>query len=226
MALFKDRSEAGKELAKRLDAYSGKKDTIVLALPRGGVPVAYEVARALHLPMDIIIVRKLGVPGNRELAMGAIASGGIRIINYDIVRLLNISQFAIDAVSQEEQEELERREKSYRGGWPPLDLDGRTVILVDDGIATGATIRAAVEALKRRGARRIVVAVPTASTDACNVLRDEVDDLICLTTPDPFIAVGRWYEDFSQTSDEEVSNLLAKAAQNQCAATAQRDRIH
>lgn len=216
MALFKARSEAGKELAKRLEAFAERKNTIALALPRGGVAVAYELAKALQIPRDVIIVRKLSVPGNRELAMGAIASGAVRIINYDIVRLLNISQFAIDAVIQEQQEEIEQREKEYRGGWPPLELDGRTVILVDDGIATGATVRAAVEALKRRGAGRIIVAVPTASTDACNLLGEEVDDIVCLTTPEPFIAVGRWYEDFSQISDEEeVTNLLAKAAQDQ-----------
>lgn len=198
--------------------YADQEGVVVLALPRGGVPVAYPVAKAIHAPLDIIIVRKLGVPGNRELAMGAIASGGVRIINHDIVRLLNISQFAIDAVAAEEQREIERREQLYREGWPALDVHGRTVIVVDDGIATGATMRAAVRALKERHARHIVAAAPTAAPDAHKMLQGEADEVVCLATPDPYIAVGRWYEDFTQTTDQQVTELLRRAAKDLCAA--------
>ncbi len=218
VALFQNREQAGQALAKALMGYADKEGVIVLALPRGGVPVAYPVAKALHAPLDIIIVRKLGVPGNRELAMGAIASGGVRIINHDIVRLLNLSQFAIDAVAAEEQREIERREQLYREGWPALDVHGRTVIVVDDGIATGATMRAAVTALRERQARRIVVAAPSCAPDANKMLQGEADEVVCLATPDPYIAVGRWYEDFTQTTDQEVTELLRRAAKDLCAA--------
>jgi putative phosphoribosyl transferase len=222
VALFQNREQAGQALAKAWMRYADQEGAIVLALPRGGVPVAYQLAKAIHAPLDIIIVRKLGVPGNRELAMGAIASGGVRIINHDIVRLLNISQFAIDAVAAEEQREIELREQLYREGWPALDVHGRTVIVVDDGIATGATMRAAVTALRERHAQHIVVAAPTAAPDAHKMLAGEADEVVCLSTPAPYIAVGLWYENFTQTSDQEVTELLRQAAKDLCAAATQK----
>jgi predicted phosphoribosyltransferase len=208
---FRDRREAGRLLAAQLAAYANRPDVLVLALPRGGVPVAYEVARALGAPLDVFLVRKLGVPGHEELAMGAVATGGVRVLNEEIVRALGIPDDVIEAVAAKEQRELARRERLYRGDRPPLDVRGRTVILVDDGLATGATMHAAIKALRQAQAARIVVAVPTASPEACDELRAVVDDVICAITPEPFYAVGLSYGDFSQTSDEEVSDLLTRA---------------
>jgi putative phosphoribosyl transferase len=207
---FRDRREAGRLLAAQLSAYASRPDVLVLALPRGGVPVAAEVARALGAPLDVFVVRKLGVPGHEEFALGAIATGGVRVLNDDVVRALRIPDRVIDAVAAKEQEELARRERLYRGDRPPLDVRGRTVILVDDGLATGATMHAAIKALRQQQPACIVVAVPTASPETCDELKREVDEVICATTPDPFYAVGLWYEDFSQTTDEEVRELLAR----------------
>jgi predicted phosphoribosyltransferase len=206
---FRDRREAGRRLASELAAYANHPDLRVLALPRGGVPVASEVARALGAPLDVFLVRKLGVPGREELAMGAVATGGVRVLNDDIVRGLRISPQVIDAVAAKEQDELVRRERLYRGDHPPIDVRGRTLILVDDGLATGATMLAAVRALRGQQPARIVVAVPIAAPESCEELRTEVDEIICAITPEPFHAVGFWYEDFSQTTDEEVRDLLA-----------------
>jgi putative phosphoribosyl transferase len=210
-ALFRDRRDAGKKLAQRLVEYTGREDVIVLALPRGGVPVAYEVASALKTPLDIFIVRKLGWPGHEEMAIGAIASGGVRVLNEDIVRYLNIPDTLIDAVAQRELQELERREREYRGKRPPLELKDRTVILIDDGLATGASMRAAIVGVRAQAPAQIVVAVPTAALETCKALEPEVDQMICASTPEPFYGVSRWYEDFSQTTDEEVRLLLEKA---------------
>jgi predicted phosphoribosyltransferase len=210
--LFRDRTEAGRLLAARLEKYAGKPDVMVLALPRGGVPVAFEVARALHAPMDVFIVRKLGVPGHEELAMGAVASGGVRVLNDHVVAGLGIPEYVIDAVVKWETEELKRRERLYRGNRPPADVRGKTVILVDDGLATGSTMLAAVQALRQQGPARIVVAVPVASPDTCELMKAYVDEIVCAATPEPFYAVGLWYEDFSQTTDEEVHALLAPSA--------------
>ncbi len=210
---FRDRREAGRLLATKLAAYANRPDVIVLALPRGGVPVAYEVARALNAPLDIFLVRKLGVPGYEELAMGAIATGGVRVLNDQLVGGLRIPDYIVDEVAASEQQELARRERLYRGDRPAPDVRGRTVILVDDGLATGATMLAAVKALRQQQPARIVVAVPTASPETCEQLRAEVDDIICAITPEPFHAVGLWYEDFSQTTDEEVRDLLARSAE-------------
>ena len=201
-------------LAQVLVGYANRSDVIVLALPRGGVPVAYEVAKALHAPLDVFVVRKLGVPGHEEYAMGAIASGGVRVLNDEVVRRLGIPDAAVDAVTRYEQGELERRERLYRAGRPPPDARGRTVILVDDGLATGSTMLAAVRALRAQQPARIVVAVPTAAAETCAQLRSEADEVVCATTPEPFRAVGMWYDDFSQTSDEEVRELLARAEQD------------
>ena len=210
---FRDRREAGRLLAAKLAAYAGRPDLLVLALPRGGVPVAYEVARALGAPLDIFLVRKLGVPGYKELAMGAIASGGVRVLNDQLVGGLRIADHIIDEVAAWEQRELMRRERLYRGNRPPPDARGRTVIVVDDGLATGATMQAAVKALRQQQPARIVVAVPTAAPETCDQLRAEADDVICAITPEPFRAVGLWYKDFSQTTDEEVRELLARSAE-------------
>lgn len=209
--LLRDRSEAGRTLAQKLGAYAGRDDVVVLGLPRGGVPVAFEVARALDAPLDVFLVRKLGVPGHEELAMGAIASGGVRVLSEDVVRRLNLSPRAIEAVASAEQRELQRREREYRGDQPPPDVRGKTVILVDDGLATGATMRAAIAALRRQGPARIVVAVPVAAASTCEELRDIADEVVCAVTPEPFLAVGQWYHDFSQTTDEEVRELLRLA---------------
>ncbi len=209
---FRDRREAGQLLATKLTAYANRPDVLVLALPRGGVPVAYEVARALGAPMDIFLVRKLGVPGYEELAMGAIATGGVRVLNDDLVGGLRIPDYIIDEVAAWEQQELERRERLYRGDRPMPDVRGRTVILVDDGLATGATMQAAVKALRLQQPARIVVAVPTAAPETCAQLKTMADDVICAITPEPFHAVGLWYEDFSQTTDEEVRDLLAQGS--------------
>jgi predicted phosphoribosyltransferase len=209
---FRDRRDAGCLLAARLAAYTHRPDVIVLALPRGGVPVAYEVARALDAPLDVFVVRKLGVPGHEELAMGAVATGGVRVLNEPVVQSLRIPGHVIDAVAAREEEELRRRERLYRADRPPSDVRGRTVILIDDGLATGATMQAAVEALRQQEPARIVVAVPTGSPETCEALRGQVDEVVCAVTPEPFFAVGLWYEDFSQTTDEEVRELLARAA--------------
>jgi predicted phosphoribosyltransferase len=209
---FRDRTEAGRVLAEGLTNYAGRPDVVVLALPRGGVPVAFEAARALRAPLDVFVVRKLGVPGHEELALGAIASGGTRVLNDDVVRLLHIPPETIDAVTRGEEQELQRRERAYRGDRPPLDVRGRTVILVDDGLATGATMRAAVAALRQRQPDRVVVAIPVAAPATCEEFAREVDSLVCARTPEPFGAVGLWYEDFSQTTDDEVRDLLARAA--------------
>lgn len=208
---FRDRREAGRLLAARLTAYANRPDVLVLALPRGGVPVAYEVARALGAPLDVFLVRKLGVPGQEELAMGAVATGGVRAINNQIVHALRIPDHMIDMVAAKEQEELARRERLYRGDRPPPDVRGRTVILVDDGLATGASMHAAITALRQHQPARIVVAVPTAAPETCEALRAQVDDVICAITPEPFYSVGLWYGDFSQTTDEEVKDLLARS---------------
>ncbi len=209
---FRDRREAGRLLAAKLARYANRPDVMVLALPRGGVPVAAEVASALGAPLDVFLVRKLGVPGHEELAMGAIATGGVRFLNQDVVRALRIPESDIDAVAAKEQQELERRERLYRGDRPPPDVRGKTVILMDDGLATGATMHAAVKALRAWQPARIVVAVPTASPDTCEELQAVADDVICAITPEPFYAVGLWYADFSPTTDEEVRDLLASAA--------------
>ena len=209
---FRDRRDAGRVLAgKLLLRYANRPDVVVLALPRGGVPVGYEVARALHAPLDVFIVRKLGVPGHEELAMGAIASGGVRVLNDEIVRMLDIPHSLIDEVAAREQREIERREIEYRGGYPPPRLAGCVVLLVDDGLATGATMRAAVQALRQKQPAQVVVAVPTAAAQTCDEFRHEVDEIVCVFTPEPFYGVGMWYDDFSQTTDEEVRELLRQA---------------
>ncbi|PYL53252.1 MAG: phosphoribosyl transferase [Verrucomicrobia bacterium] len=210
---FSNRIEAGRELAEKLDKYAGREDVIVLGLPRGGVPVAYEVAKRLHVPLDVFIVRKLGVPGFEELAAGAIASGGVRVLNQDVMRAIPYADEAIEAVTAKETAELERREQLYREGRPPPELRDRIVILVDDGLATGATMRAAVKALRERGVAKIVVAVPVAPPDTCHEVEQLADETICLSTPPFFQAVGQYYEDFSQTTDDEVRDLLTSAAQ-------------
>src|SRR6202048_4664667 len=210
--LFRDRREAGRLLAKKLAAYANRPDVLVLALPRGGVPVAYEVPRALGAPPDVFVVRKLGVPGCEELAMGAVATGSVRVLNDQLIERLGIPDHVIDAVAARELQELARRERLYRGGRPPPDVRGRTVVLVDDGLATGATMHAAIEALRQKNPARIVVAVPTASPETCEEMKTRADDVICAVTPEPFQAVGRWYRDFPQTTDEEVRDLLARAS--------------
>lgn len=206
--MFLHRQDAGRQLAARLLHYRDRADVIVLALPRGGVPVAAQVARKLHVPLDVFLVRKLGVPGQEELAMGAIASGGVQVLNHAVVRALHISELDIEAATARETLELERRERDYRGHSPSLQLRGRTVILIDDGLATGATMRAAIAALRRRDAEKIVVAVPVAAPATCAEMEGQVDEIICLATPAAFEAVGEWYENFSQTSDAEVRQLL------------------
>jgi predicted phosphoribosyltransferase len=210
---FRDRREAGRVLAERLRHYAGRPDVLVLALPRGGVPVGYEVARALGAPLDVFLVRKLGVPGHEELAMGAIASGNVRVLNPEVIAMLHIPPPVIDDIAAREEIELRRRERIYRDDRPPLDARGRVAILVDDGLATGATMRAAVASLRRHGVSRIVIAVPVAAEETCRALRPEVDEMICAVTPQPFHAVGAWYEDFSQTDDAEVRALLQSATE-------------
>jgi putative phosphoribosyl transferase len=212
-ARFRDRFQAGRRLAAVLAPYAGRPNLLVLALPRGGVPVGYEVARALHAPLDVMLVRKLGVPGHEELAMGAIASGGVRVLSDDIVRALGIPDWSIAAVAANEEKELARREHAYREGRPAADVRGRTVILVDDGLATGSTMRAAAAALKAQHPERLVIAVPVAPRETCESLQQEADDVVCALAPEPFYAVGNWYEDFSQTTDDEVRELLRRAAE-------------
>ena len=209
---FANRADAGRKLATKLMAYAKSPNLLVLALPRGGVPIAYEIARALQAPLDIFLVRKLGVPWNEELAMGAIASGGVRVLNPEALGWSELSSSIIDDVAKREQKELERREHLYRGDRPALEIQDRTVILVDDGLATGATMRAAAIALRRKKPMKIVVAVPVAPPETCEALRSEVEEVICGITPEPFIAVGAWYSDFSQTRDDEVRQLLEHAS--------------
>ena len=209
---FRDRDEAGRVLAAHLGAYARRPDVCVLALPRGGVPVAAQLARALEAPLDVLVVRKLGVPGHEELALGAIGPGGVRVLNEDLVADLHIPDEVIEAVAAREGRELARREGHYREGRLPLDVRGRTIVLVDDGLATGATMRAAVAALRRSGAAQVVVAVPVAARATCEALRAEADEVVCAITPEPFHAVGEWYEDFAQTTDEEVRARLREAA--------------
>ena len=210
---FANRTEAGRLLAEKLVNYAGRADVIVLGLPRGGVPVAFEVAQRLGAPLDVFIVRKLGVPGFEELAAGAIASGGVRVLNEDVMRAIPHAEEAINAITARETAELERREQIYRKGRPSPELRDRIVILVDDGLATGATMRAAVKALRESGAAKIIVAVPVGPPDTCHAIEERADETICLSTPAFFQAVGQYYEDFSQTSDEDVRELLSQAAQ-------------
>ncbi len=218
---FRDRTEGGRLLAEKLTEYANRPDVIVLALPRGGVPVGFEVAKALRAPLDVLIVRKLGVPGQPELAMGAIASGGIRVLNEELLKHYPISEEEIEAVAAQEQKELERRERLYHGDRPTPEVRGRTVILVDDGIATGTTMRSAVEALKKQQPASVVIAVPVAAEATCEEFRRLKDHVVftCLAAPKPFFAVGLWYEQFPQTTDEEVRNLLERAARQQSEST-------
>src|SRR6476661_2391274 len=210
---FPNRAEAGRLLSEKLEKYAGHDDVIVLGLPRGGVPVAYEVAKRLRISLDVFIVRKLGVPGFEELAAGAIASGGVRVLNEDVVRAIPYATEAIEAVTDKETSELQRREQIYREGRPAPELRDKVAILVDDGLATGATMRAAVKALRQSGAAKIVVAVPVGPPDTCHEIEEQADETICLSTPEFFQAVGQYYEDFSQTTDEDVRELLGRAAQ-------------
>jgi len=213
--IFRDRTDAGRQLAALLTRYADRTDVLVLALPRGGVPVAYEVAKELNAPLDVFLVRKLGVPGHEELAMGAIAPGGVRVLNEDIINYLKIPDEVIDAIAAVEQRELERRQRAYRDDRPPPDVKDCIVILIDDGLATGSTMRAAAASLRLQKPGRIVVAVPVSSPETCDELRSEVDEIVCAFTPEHFQGVGLWYEEFSQTSDEEVRELLKRATQRQ-----------
>jgi len=208
---YADRRTAGRALAVALEAYAHRTDVVVLALPRGGVPVAFEVARALDAPLDVFVVRKLGAPGHPELAMGAIASGGVRVLNDHVVACYRPSPGEIERVTAFERQELERRERSYRGDRQPISIDGRVAILVDDGLATGASMRAAVQAARSLGPARVVVAVPVGAPDSCRAVADVADEIVCLMQPESFDAVGLWYDDFSQTPDEEVRALLAES---------------
>jgi putative phosphoribosyl transferase len=210
--LFQDRSDAGRFLAKKLGHHANDPTLIVLALPRGGVPVAFEIARSLNAMLDVFVVRKLGVPGYEELAMGAIASGGVRVLNEEIIQRLNIPKSAVEAATREEEQELSHSELAFRGGREPVEIEGRTVILVDDGLATGATMRAAVRVLRQKHPAHLTAAVPIGSKDTCDHFRTEVDELICGDSPEPFFAVGTWYANFLPTTDEEVKRLLNHAA--------------
>jgi putative phosphoribosyl transferase len=210
--IFQDRTDAGRQLAEELLSYAGRDDVIVLALPRGGVPVAFEVAQRLGVPLDVFVVRKLGVPGHEELAMGAIASGGVRVLNEDVLYVLPDAQSIVEMVTAIEREELKRRERDYRSDRPAPEVPGRTVILVDDGLATGATMRAAAAALRQQSAAKIIVAVPVGAPSTCHEIRSVADEVVCLQTPGSFMGVGQYYEDFSQTTDEEVRELLAAAS--------------
>jgi len=210
--IFTDRMHAGRFLADKLTEYADRPDVIVLGLPRGGIPVAYEVGQKLHAPLDVFTVRKLGVPGHEELAMGAIASGGVRVLNHDVLSYIRIPDEEVDRVAANELRELERRERLYRGARPPLEVRDRIVIVVDDGLATGSTMRAAVEALRQKGPKQIVVAAPVGARETCDSFKDEVDVVcVCALTPEPFQAVGLWYANFEQTTDDEVRNLLTRA---------------
>jgi putative phosphoribosyl transferase len=210
--IFRNRQEAGLKLASRLGKYANRKDVIVLGVPRGGVPVAFEVATTLNLPLDIFVLRKLGVPWHEELAFGAIGSGGVRVLNESVVEEFGISDVEIALMTRAEGEELERRERLYRGSRPPLAVLGRTIILVDDGIATGSSIRAAIQALRQMKPAAIVVATPVAPQETCNRLQHEVDELVCVEMPEPFYAIGEFYNDFSQVSDDQVNELLDSAS--------------
>jgi putative phosphoribosyl transferase len=216
---FRDRHDAGRRLAAELRDHANRSDVIVLALPRGGVPVGYEVATALGAPLDVFVVRKLGLPWHEEIAMGAIASGGVLVLDRDLLRIAHVSEADLRRVIAAEEKELARRERQYRGDRPFPDLRGKTVILVDDGLATGSTMRAAVEALRQEGPARIVVAVPVSSPETCDAFRGVADEVVCAETPEPFQAVGSWYDDFSQTSDAEVHDLLEQAASTAHAAS-------
>jgi putative phosphoribosyl transferase len=209
---YHDRYQAGRILAGKLRAFQDPADLLVLALPRGGVPVAFEVAQSLHAPLDVLVVRKLGVPGEEELAFGAIASGGVRVVNEGLVRRMRLTEGMISRIEAREKSELDRREQAYRGGRPAPQVRGRTVILIDDGLATGATMMAAVRALRPQDPQEIIVAVPVASREVCDMLRREADHIVCPATPKPFYGVGRWYENFSETTDDEVRDLLEQAA--------------
>jgi putative phosphoribosyl transferase len=211
--LFQNRFHAGQVLAEEVDHYRDRSYVLVIALPRGGVPVAFEVARALRAPLDVFVVRKVGLPGQEELAIGAIASGGITVINHETIDELHIPEQEVRRLAAQELIELKRRESEYRGNRPAPTVNDRVVILVDDGLATGSTMRAAVAALRQRRAKRLVVAVPVAAATTCNEFRDEVDEMICAKTPSPFFAVGMWYDDFEQITDDEVKRLLAEASQ-------------
>ena len=215
MKRFADRMDAGRILAEELEKYQDRDDVIVLALPRGGVPVAAVIAEHLHVPLDIFLVRKLGFPGHEEFAIGAIASGGVRVLNEEALEMGNVSQDQVDAIAAQEEIELERRELEYRGDRPHPKLEGKIVILVDDGLATGSTMRAAVAALRQQNPARTIVAVPVASADACELLSREANEVLCASIPEPFHAVGLWYHDFSQTTDDEVKDLLQRAEQLQ-----------
>ncbi|HEY2818594.1 MAG TPA: phosphoribosyltransferase [Casimicrobiaceae bacterium] len=214
---LRDRAEAGALLAERLRGYADRSDVIVLALPRGGVPVGFVIAERLHVELDVVVVRKLGVPFHDELAMGAVASGGLRVLNRDVVRLARVDEATIDRVAGEQMEEIARREARYRDGAPAPPLRGRMVILVDDGLATGSTMTVAVQAVRREHPRRIIVAVPVAATESCTELAGYVDEMICLYTPEPFRAVSLWYETFDQTSDDAVIELLRRAHEHHAA---------
>ena len=209
---FRDRTEAGQVLARRLQQYKNQPDVLILGLPRGGVPVAYEVARDLNAPLDVFIVRKLGVPGHEELGMGAIATGGVRTLHEGIIREIGISPQTIEAVSAREQAELERRERLYRGDRPAPTIKGRTVVIVDDGLATGSTMKAAIQAVRQQDPRQVIVAVPTAPSETCEQLKESADHVVCALTPEPFFSVGGSYADFTQITDGEVRDLIASAA--------------
>jgi len=213
--LFENRQAAGRALARRLRTYAGRDDVVVLGLPRGGVPVAYEVAEAIGAPLDVFLVRKLGIPGHEELAMGAIASGGVQVLNPEILRTFDVTNRALESVIAEERRELERRERSYRGGRPPLVLRGITVILVDDGLATGSSMKAAITAVRKLQPARVVVAVPVAPSSVFRDFQGLADEVACAATPEPFLAVGRFYENFDQTTDEEVREVLSRSAGKQ-----------
>ena len=216
--IFKDRSDAGQFLAEKLVEYANQPDVVVLGLPRGGVPVAYEVARVLGAPLDVFVVRKLGVPGQPELAFGAIAGSDIRVLNRDVLSMIDLQQSTIEEVIAREQRELERREREYRGNLPPIDVQDRIVIVIDDGMATGSSMRAAVRALRQREPRQIVVAVPVGACQTCESFQQEVDTIaVCAITPEPFSAVGAWYADFRQVTDQEVSNLLERSRHKKAA---------
>lgn len=208
--IFRNRADAGDQLAEHLLQYSGRPDLLILALPRGGVPVAYRVAKRLQAPLDVFLVRKLGVPGHEELAMGAVATGGVRVLNQEVVQALHISDEQLDAVERAEQEEMARRRRIYRGARPEPTIREQTVILIDDGLATGATMRAAVQAIRQQQPRRLIAAVPTAAQETCDAFRDEVDEMVCAVTPKPFLAVGTAYREFDQVTDDEVRALLAE----------------
>lgn len=212
VALYEDRADSGRQLAQALIAYHGRSDVVILGLPRGGIPVAFEVAKELNAPLDVFIVRKLGVPGHQELAMGAIASGGVRVLNKEVVRELGLSEKDIEKVAERERQELKHREITYRGQRPGVNLQGKIAVLIDDGIATGASMRAAVKGLRQHDPAKIIVAVPTAPAETCQAFENLADEVVCLETPRPFGGVGAWFKSFSQTTNDEVRNLLEQAS--------------